>query len=141
MPRRAEEAFVHTREAARRWAGTWAWAWPAKDVDAIAAMQADDGDHWASMFRRFRGRAGLRRYLEEYFAEESRPAQVWFAEPQVDGDRAAVEYWALVYIEEQPTTISGCTAVRFDESGLVAEARDYSHVKEGHHAPPAGLFE
>ena len=132
---------MDTREAARRWAATWAWAWPAQDAGAIVAMQAEDGDHWASMFRPFRGRAGLRRYLEEYFAEESRPAQVRFAEPQVDGDRTAVEYWALVYIKDQPMTISGCTVVRLDDSGLVAEARDYSHVKEGHHAPPAGLFE
>jgi ketosteroid isomerase-like protein len=135
------EAFVDTREAARQWAATWASSWPAQDADAIVARQAEDGDHWASMFRPFRGRPGLRCYLEEYFAQESRPAQVWFAEPQVDGDRAAVEYWALVYIKDQPMTISGCTVVRFDESGLVAEARDYSHVKEDHHAPSAGLFD
>jgi ketosteroid isomerase-like protein len=136
-----KEAFVDAREAARQWATTWACSWPAKDAGAIVARQAEDGDHWASMFRQFRGRAGLRSYLGECFAEESRPAQVWFAEPQVDGDRAAVEYWALVYLNDQPTTISGCTVLRLDESGLVAEARDYSHVKEGHHAPPAGLFE
>ena len=129
---------METREAARRWAATWAESWPAQDIGAIVAMQAEDGEHWASMFRLFRGRAGLRRYLEEYFAEESRPAAVWFAEPRVDGDEAAGEYWALVYINGQPKTISGCTIVRFDESGLVAEARDYSHVKDGHHVPDAG---
>jgi hypothetical protein len=131
---------VDAREAARRWATTWAYAWPARDVEAIVATQAEDGDHWASMFRQFRGRAGLRKYLERYFSEESRPAQVWFAEPQVDGDRAAVEYWALVYLRDQPVTISGCTVLRLDEAGLVAEARDYSHEEEGHHLPPAGLF-
>ncbi|MFE9189021.1 hypothetical protein ACFYL6_05360 [Micromonospora sp. NPDC007208] len=85
--------------------------------------------------------SGLRAYLAESFAEESRPAQVWFGEPQVDGDAAAVEYWAVVHIKDQPMTISGCTMLRFDEVGLVAEARDYSHVQEGQHSPPAGLFE
>jgi hypothetical protein len=30
--------------------------------------------------------------------------------------------------------------VHFDQAGLVAQARDYSHVKDGHHPPPAGLF-
>jgi len=30
--------------------------------------------------------------------------------------------------------------VRFDQAGLVAEARDYSHVSDGHRPPPAGLF-
>ncbi|MET7708426.1 hypothetical protein [Micromonospora sp. NPDC005413] len=68
------------------------------------------------------------------------PAQVWFAEPQVNGDAAAVEYWAVIHVKGQPLTISGCTLLRSDEAGLVAEARDYSAVKEGHHAPPTGLF-
>jgi hypothetical protein len=51
-----------------------------------------------------------------------------------------VEYWAQTYTQDQPQTISGCTVVRFDQAGLVAEARDYSHVKDGHHLPPDGLF-
>jgi hypothetical protein len=130
--------MVETREAARRWARTWAGAWPARDAAAILALQAEDGDHWASMFRPFRGRAGLGRYLAEAFAEESRPAEVWFAEPQVDGSAAAVEYWAVIYVRDQPMTISGCTVLRFDEAGLVAQARDYSHTREGRQAPPAG---
>jgi ketosteroid isomerase-like protein len=128
------------REDARRWASAWASGWPAKDVDAILARQAEDGDHWASMFRPYRGRAGLRDYLEEYFAKETRPARVWFAEPQVDGDTAAVEYWAQVWIHDQAMTISGCTVVRFGESGLAAEPRDYSHAEPGSQVPPASLF-
>ncbi|MGW3613673.1 nuclear transport factor 2 family protein [Micromonospora sp. NPDC005163] len=131
---------MDTRKLAQRWARTWTEAWPIRDVEAIAALQSEDGDHWASMFRPYGGRSGLRTYLKECFAEETRPAEVWFAEPQVDGDVAAVEYWSVIYVNGQPTTISGCTVLRFDEVGLVAEARDYSHVKEGHHAPPAGLF-
>jgi ketosteroid isomerase-like protein len=131
---------MEIRELARRWARTWADAWPVKDVDAIVALHAEDGEHWASMFRPFRGRAGLRGYVEESFAEESGSAEVWFAEPQVDGAAAAVEYWAVIHVKDQPMTISGCTLLRFDDAGLVAEARDYSHVKEGRHSPPAGLF-
>ena len=131
---------MDTRDAARRWARTWAQAWPARDADAIVALQAKDGDHWASMFRPYRGSGGLRSYLDECFAEETRPAVVWFAEPRVDGDAAAVEYWAQTYAGDRPTTISGCTVVRFDQAGLVTQARDYSHVKEGHHPPPADLF-
>ncbi|WCN82647.1 nuclear transport factor 2 family protein [Micromonospora sp. LH3U1] len=133
--------MVDIRESARRWARTWADAWPTRDVDAIVALQGEHGDHWASMFRPYRGRSGLRTYLEDAFAAESRPAQVWFAEPRVDGDVATVEYWAVTSVEDQPVTISGCTVLRFDEAGLVADARDYSHAKEGHHVPPAGLFD
>jgi len=46
----------------------------------------------------------------------------------------------VTYPNDQPLTISGCTLLRFDDEGLVAEARDYSHVKQGHFPPPAGLF-
>lgn len=127
---------MDAREAARRWAETWAKAWPAKDAEAIAALQAEDGDHYASLFRPYRGRAGLRDYLAECFDEETAPAETWFAEPAADGDTAAVEYWAVITVAGGPQTISGCTVVRFDEDGLVAEARDYAHLKDGRHEPP-----
>ncbi|GAA3758311.1 hypothetical protein GCM10022225_49560 [Plantactinospora mayteni] len=131
---------MNVRDAARRWAAVWAEGWPAKDVDGIVALQAEEADHWASMFRPYRGRAGLRGYVQECFDEETRPAEVWFGEPQVDGELATVEYWAVTYPNGEPLTISGCTLLRFDEAGLVAEARDYSHVKEGRLLPPESLF-
>lgn len=131
---------MDTRTAARRWARTWAEAWPRKDVAAIVALQAEDGVHWASLFRRYAGRDGLRAYVDECFAAEVAPAETWFAEPWVDGDTAAVEYWVTIQLADGPTTISGCTVVRFDQSGLVAEARDYSHVRPGRDAPPVAIF-
>lgn len=131
---------MDVREAARRWADAWAQGWPARDVARIADLQAEEGDHWASMFRQYRGRAGLRAYVEECFGEETRPAEVWFGEPRVDGDTATVEYWAVTYPYDEPVTISGCTLIRFDADGLVTESRDYSHSKEGRFLPPATLF-
>jgi hypothetical protein len=127
---------MDTRQAAQRWADVWTTGWPARDVEAIAALQAENGDHWASRFRPYRGRAGLRAYLRECFAEETRPAEVWFAAPVVDGDTAAVEYHAITYPGGEPLTICGCTLLRFDSEGLVAEARDYSHVQPGRVLPP-----
>ena len=62
-------------------------------------------------------------------------------EPRVDGDLAAVEYWAVTYPNGEALTISGCTLLRFDDEGLVAEARDYSHVKQGRFPPPTDLFD
>ncbi|MEK8109573.1 hypothetical protein NKG94_43850 [Micromonospora sp. M12] len=86
------------------------------------------------------GACGLRAYLRECFDEETRPAEVWFGEPQVDGDTASVEYWAVTYPKDGPFTVSGCTVLRFDDEGLVTEARDYSHAKEGRVLPPTDLF-
>ena len=133
---RQQEFNMQTFEAAQRWATTWATAWPLKDVNAIVQLQADDGDHWASMFRPLRGPSGLRAYLEECFGEETQPAETWFSEPIVNGSLASVEYWVVMFIKDQPMTVSGCTILSFDESGAVTTARDYSHVKDGHHLRP-----
>jgi ketosteroid isomerase-like protein len=131
---------MDTRTAARRWARTWAAAWPVKDVEAIVALQAEGGVHHASLFRRYEGRAGLREYVAGCFAEEVAPAEPWFADPWVDGDSAAAEYWVVMHLAGGPVTLSGCTVLRFDESGLVLEARDYSHLREGRSEPPVPLF-
>ena len=41
----------------------------------------------------------------------------------------------MTYPNDQPLTISGCTLLRFDDEGLVAEARDYWHVEPGRLEP------
>lgn len=131
---------MQTQAAAQRWAKTWARAWPLQDVESIVELQAEDGDHWASLFRPLRGRAGLRSYLEECFAEETQPAEAWFDVPTVDGARASVEYWVIMCINGEPMTVSGCTVLTFDDRGLVKVARDYSHVLQEHHERPSQAF-
>jgi hypothetical protein len=126
-------------EAALRWAQTWSKAWPARDVEAIVALQAQDGVHWASMFRPFHGREGLRAYVSQSFADEMVSTECWFFDPAVSADTAAVEYWAHGVYDNGPMTISGCTILRFDADGLVTEARDYSHMQAGHHPVPSHL--
>jgi uncharacterized protein (TIGR02246 family) len=101
---------VTTAEWARHWAQTWRNAWPAGDVEAIAALHAPHGDHWAGIGRCHRGRDGLRAYLRECFDAYTRAAEVWFAEPVVTGQTATVE------------------------------ARDYSHAEPGAIRPPARRF-
>ncbi|GIE77070.1 hypothetical protein Aph02nite_30200 [Actinoplanes philippinensis] len=129
-----------TTEWARRWAATWRAGWPAQDVEAIAALQAPHGDHWAGITRRFRGRDGLRAYLRECFDEETRPAEVWFAEPVVTGQTASVEYWAITHPGGEPLTIAGCTVLLFGRGGLVVEARDHSHAEPGAIRPDSHVF-
>ena len=62
-----------------------------------------------------------------------------FGEPVEEGDRAAVEWWAtLVLPDGEEQALAGCSVLRFDEQGLVVEARDYWHLEPGRREPPAG---
>jgi hypothetical protein len=123
---------VDVRSRAIQWADTWSVAWPGRDADAIAALQAPHGQHWSSPFEPpHDGRAGLRAYLVGSFGRETAQTRCRFAEPVVDGRQAAVEYWAQVEYDGQQATISGCTLLEFDDEGLVARSRDYSFFEPG----------
>ena len=62
---------MHIEEAARRWAAIWERAWPAKDIEAIAALYADDALYRAFVFREpDRGVDGVRDYLRRNFDVE-----------------------------------------------------------------------
>lgn len=125
---------VEIEQAARRWAETWSRGWREHDTEAIVALQAEDGVHWSSPFRpAHEGRAGLRAYVQGAFDEEVEQPVTRFAEPVIQGDQAAFEYWALCTYADGPVTISGCTVARFGADGLVVESRDYSFSHPGHH--------
>src|SRR5918911_4525333 len=121
--------------AARRWAEAYERAWRGGDGDAAAALYAED-----CVFRShpFRELEDARAYMQRVIPEPEAP-EAWFGEPIEDGDRAAIEYWAL-FVEPggAESTIAGCHVVRFGDDGRVAEARDYWHLEAGHRRPPPG---
>lgn len=94
-------------------------------MEAIAALYSDDARYRALAFRSpDGGRAGVRRYLRSAFdAEEG--VECRFGEPIVDGDRAAVEWWASWIEDGDGLTLAGTTILRFDADGLVVDHRDY----------------
>ncbi len=101
--------------AGERWAEAYERAWRAGDGEAAAALYAED-----CIFR----------------SHPFRELEVWFGEPVEEGDRAAIEWWALlVEPNGEQSTIAGCHVVRFGEDGLVAEARDCWAVEPGHRRP------
>jgi hypothetical protein len=111
--------------AARRWRDTWQRAWPAKDVEAIVALYSNQVPYRALAFREpDHGLEGVRRYLEENFGVEEE-IECRFGEPAVDGDRAAIEWWASWVEEGKELTLAGATFLRFNEDGLVVDHRDY----------------
>ena len=116
---------MDTAEAARRWAGVWARAWPAKDVEAIVALYADSAQHRALMLRAPElGPAGVRRYLEQNVAVEY-DIECRFSEAFAAGDRAAIEWWASWHEADADLTMAGVTILRFDDHGMVIDHRDY----------------
>ncbi len=81
-------------EAARCWADAWRHGWEALDPEPILACYSPDALLSTEPFRDpYRGLDGIRDYVTGALGEEDDP-QVWMSEPIVDGDRAAVSWWA-----------------------------------------------
>ena len=78
--------------AARRWVDVWERAWPLADVDAIAALYADDAVFYSHPFRDAQAPA---EYVAWAFGEQA-AAECRFGEPVAAGDRAAVDWWAVI---------------------------------------------
>ena len=119
----------------KRWAEGYKLAWEANDPDAAAALYHPD-----CVFRSapFRDPEPPLEYARRVFPE-ARAEDVRFGEPVEERDRAAVEWWAtLVTPDREAQTIAGCSMLRFDDEGLVVEARDYWHMEPGRRATPRG---
>jgi nuclear transport factor 2 (NTF2) superfamily protein len=111
--------------AARRWAQTWARAWPQRDAEAIAALYADTSVYRSTAFGQpYLGPAGVRRYLNENFPAEEN-IECWLGQPIVSGGRAAVEWCASWTEQGRELTFAGVTVLRFDEQGQASARRQH----------------
>lgn len=126
------------RAAAARWAATWKRAWEALDVDPIVALYAEDAVLGTEPFRApERGReTGVRGYVTRVFGEERDP-RVWIGEPIVDGDRAAISWWASLVEDGAEATLAGTSVLRFDAAGLVISQWDAWNALDGRRDPPS----
>ena len=125
-------------DTARHWADVWHDAWEARDTDAIVALYHPDVVFSTQPFRTpYRRQAGVREYVSQAFAEEEEP-RVWVGQPVVDGDRAAIEWWAAVTENGMEITLAGTSVLRFDADGLVLEQRDAWNQADGRREPPEG---
>ena len=125
---------MDARAAARTWIQTWQRAWPAGDVDALAALYVEGTPYRSHPFR---DAERARDYLSRAFGEEEL-VESWFGEPVVAGDRAGVEYWAVLREGDVETTIAGTSMLRFGDDGRVVEHRDYWDHTPGRREPPPG---
>ncbi len=135
---RVKIARMDTAAAAKRWAETWHDGWEQFDTEAIVALYAPDVVFSSAPFREpYQGPAGVRRYLGSAFGAEEE-VRVHMAAPVVDGDRAAVSWWASLREEGADATLAGTSVLRFDGSGLVVEQWDSWNVAGERREPPVG---
>jgi ketosteroid isomerase-like protein len=130
---------VDPHEAARRWVSGYSAAWRGRDANLVASLYADDTVYRSHPFRDpLHGRGGVLEYSRWAFSSEQ-DVEFWFGEPVAAGDAAAVEYWAII-LDQRGTisTLAGTVMLRFDESGRVAEHRDYWALEEGRRLPYDG---
>ena len=101
------------------------------------ARYAPGAIHFTEPFREpSRSAADVRAYVERVLAEEDDP-RVWMGEPIVDGDRAAVPWWASLREEGAALTLAGTSVMRFDADGLVVEQWDSWNQLGERREPPA----
>ena len=90
-------------------------------MDAIAALYADDAVFYSHPFR---DREVPKEYVNWVFGEQA-IAECRFGEPIVEGDRAAVDWWAAITSTDGSVeTIAGTSLLRFRADGRVVEQRD-----------------
>lgn len=124
--------------AAGRWASVWERAWPAKDIEAIAVLYADDTLYRAFVFREpDRGVEGVRDYLRRNFDVEH-DIECRFGRPVAAGDGAAVQWWASWVEDGRELTMAGVTILHFDEQGRIVDHRDYWNEVDGREPPFEG---
>ena len=112
------------RQAARLWAEAWREGWEGLDPEPIMALYASTAIHFTEPFREPSGDADeVRAYVQRVLGEEDDP-RVWMAQPIVDGDRAAISWWASLREGGADVTLAGTSVVRFDADGLVVEQWD-----------------
>ena len=120
-------------DAARRWAEVWADSWSAADVDAVSALYADDAVFYSAPFR---NRQAPCDYVAWAFADQAE-AECRFGEPLVEGDRAAVDWWAVMTSKDgSEESIAGASLIRFGPDGLVVEQRDVWAIEPGRRELP-----
>jgi SnoaL-like domain len=130
--------MTDARAAARTWADTWKRCWETLDPEPIVALYAESIAYSSEPFREvYRGRDGVRAYVEGSFADES-DVRAWFGEPVVEGDRASVSWWATLVDSGDEVTLAGTSVLRFDADGLAVDQWDTWNTLAGWREPPEG---
>jgi SnoaL-like protein len=124
--------------AARAWIDAWTRSWHALDAELLAPVYTQDAVHRSHPYREPQHPIAYARWA---FAEEDGDPEVWMGEPIVAGDRAAVEWWAVVMENGEEVSLAGTSWLRFGADGRVVEQHDYWGTAAGRTPPWEGWGE
>jgi nuclear transport factor 2 (NTF2) superfamily protein len=131
---------VEEKEAmnAADWIAVYGRAWVGGDPEAAAALFTEDAVYRSSPFREpHTGSDAIRDYWTRATSTQEE-LDLRFGEPVVEGNKAVVEWWAVMRDEGAWITLPGALLLRFAEDGRCEELREYWHVEDGRHEPPPG---
>jgi len=126
---------MDTEAAARAWADAWERCWRALDAELLQPIYTPDAVHRSHPFRE---PGNPIEYARWALGEEEGEPEVWVGDPIVAGDRAAIEWWAVVIENGKLISIAGTSIIRFDEDGRAVEQNDYWGQADGRTAPWKG---
>lgn len=121
------------------WSESYRVAWETADSELAASLFAENGTYRNDIYQDEpnQGRAGVIGYWSGVTAVQS-DVTVRMGRPYVDGDRAVVEFWTTMRINDDPVTLAGALLLDFDEEGLCTALREYFNFIEGYREPPTG---
>jgi hypothetical protein len=126
---------MDTAAAARAWIDAWDRAWRALDADLLEPIYTSDAVHRSHPFRE---PVLPLQYARWALAEEEGTPEVWMGEPLVVGNRAAVEWWAVVIENGEEVSLAGTSWLHFTADGRVDEQHDYWGQAPGRTPPWEG---
>ena len=118
--------------AARAWTDAWARSWRALDAELLEPIYTPETVHRSHPFREPGNPIDYARWA---LSEEDGEPEVWMGDPIVSGDRAAIEWWAVVIENGELTSLAGSSHLRFDAEGRVVEQHDYWGSAPGRKPP------
>jgi hypothetical protein len=126
---------MDTDSAARAWAEAWTSAWRALDAELLEPVYRPGTVHRSHPFREPGNPIDYARWA---LGEEAGEPKVWMGDPIVTGDRAAIEWWAVVTENGKLVSLAGTSIVRFAEDGRAVEQTDYWGQADGDVPPFPG---
>jgi SnoaL-like domain len=126
---------MDAEEAARRWVAAWDRAWRAKDASALRPIYAKSVVFRSQPDRKPQDPV---EYAAAAFADEGDDLELWWGEPVVAGNRAAIEWWAALTESGELVTLAGTSWLAFGRDAKVVEQHDYWTITPGRSAPWSG---